>query len=112
MSSRDLSQTASGVSLPAHTPGPWGTEPYGRVVATCGNVQRGTVWASCDKLKSADECRANARLIAAAPELLQAAQTMLALVMLKYGNLDADVNTATDAARAAIAKALGTEARS
>jgi hypothetical protein len=37
---------------------------------------------------------------------------MLALVMLKYGNLDADVNTATDAARAAIAKALGTEARS
>jgi hypothetical protein len=42
--------------------------------------------------------------IAAAPDLLDSLRTMMALVRLKYGNLDAEVNSALSDAEAAIAK--------
>lgn len=45
--------------------------------------------------------------IAADPDLLASLQSMTALVVLKYGNLDPDVNVAVEAARAAISKATG-----
>lgn len=47
------------------------------------------------------------RLIAAAPELLEALADVLALARLKWGNLDAGANTVFAAAKAAIAKAEG-----
>lgn len=51
------------------------------------------------------EAKANAALIAAAPELLATCQTLLALVALKYGNLDQDANKLQADARAVITKA-------
>jgi hypothetical protein len=56
------------------------------------------------------QCRADARLYAAAPDLVPSLQCMLALVLLKYGNLDPDVNVAVAAAQAALGKALGEHA--
>jgi hypothetical protein len=50
---------------------------------------------------------ANARLIAAAPEMLESLRIMSQLCALKYGNLDADVWAEILKARAAIAKAEG-----
>lgn len=58
-------------------------------------------------------------MLAAAPapsslaggEVLDAAREMLALVLLKYGNLDADVNQAVERAQSAILAALSPEAR-
>lgn len=107
MASRELSQAVSGASLPAHTPGPWylAFTCDGGFHVECADkniICRRGPWSH-----NAERSNANAHLIAAAPDLLSAARTMLALVMLKYGNLDADVNVATDAARTAIAKALG-----
>lgn len=48
---------------------------------------------------------ANARLIAAAPELLEALQVMTALCLAKYGNMDSDVYSEIEKANTAIAKA-------
>ena len=99
-----------------HTPGPWGTlpeecdKPYIRV--------RGTVLGRRYKVanvitpiydgvheREAEETRANARLIAAAPDLLEALQTIA-------GHLDDTAACNSDkamasTARAAIAKATG-----
>jgi hypothetical protein len=95
-----------------HTPGPWTLSAYypnrvigdrndgeGRYVADC----------HCNGLNGAEqpEDAANARLIAAAPDLLEALQGMLDV----YGNdghLHAPALAALRAARAAIAKAGGT----
>lgn len=85
------------------TPGPWYCPPD-----SVGGVSRTTVWsgngdiqiAECKSKGLALACnRANARLIAAAPELLEALQGVVRV---------ADrVTVEFDAARAAIAKALG-----
>jgi len=50
---------------------------------------------------------ANARLIAAAPDLLEALGNCLVLVRLKFGNTDDGANAAQEQAYAAIAKATG-----
>lgn len=80
----------------AHTPGPWRVSPKGAYVMT--HEKKNTAF-----VMEANRS-ANASLIAAAPELLDALQTMLAAV-------DADripgIGLATDKARAAIAKAEG-----
>lgn len=66
-----------------HTPGPWGVPDQGRGVVSKGSTTGGweglIATADCgDYARSRDEGLANARLIAAAPELLEACQRLLA----------------------------------
>jgi hypothetical protein len=93
-----------------HTPGPWEFYPaskmhppgsdhnYGRIVWACG---RGEV-AQTPGLYNDAEDDANARLIAAAPDLLEALCNVLSYV--PHGDMPV---TIYDNARAAIAKAEG-----
>jgi len=83
-----------------HTPGPWyyaGMRTIGgpddRMVADCFSTNR-----------PRETCEANARLIAAAPELLEACEQVA--LAAEYGNLGTN-NSAVATARAAIAKAKG-----
>ena len=85
-----------------HTPGPWQTDqaehdaPYQDIRIHAGKGSICCVWIDDAPLHDYNaEQRANARLIAAAPELLEALKDMGA----RYG--------LTDQARAAIAKAEG-----
>ena len=58
------------------TPGPWRSEsPY--VSAPSGEHRK--IVADCDQHSSDDECEANTRLIAAAPELLAALKRGMSL---------------------------------
>ena len=94
-----------------HTPGPFYTS------ARNGHTY---VFAESDDFAIARVLReshrdndANARLIAAAPELLEALQSIFALVdtAAETGEYDEDaINAAYDKGRAAIAKALGENA--
>ena len=60
-----------------HTPGPWRSDsPYVSVAA--GEHRK--IVADCDQSFSDDECEANTRLIAAAPELLAALEQALAVI--------------------------------
>lgn len=93
-----------------HTPGPWAVldntaTPYGQLmvesenhgaVALCYTVERGECAAPL-------ECVANARLIAAAPDLLAALRGLLNALP------SATTHPAIRAARAAIANATGDE---
>jgi hypothetical protein len=101
-----------------HTPGPWEAQGEARLVGTneehhlwCGNIwplgpsYRGEICTvqSADHISgiSRQEAEANARLIAAAPDLLAALKGILVIT-------DRD-HVVWDAARAAIAKAEGIE---
>jgi len=86
-----------------HTPGPWGTSggkgvyaESGREIIFCAHNTRSG---------STEEKEANARLIAAAPELLAACQRLLALA--SEGVRAGD--SAQGQAREAITKAIGTQ---
>ena len=90
-----------------HTPAPWGIHKQasmvvvgskGFAVASCG----GYSYNGTDTEELQGELLANARLIAAAPELLEALQNMLDY----YGSASANVEALTKS-RAAIAKATG-----
>lgn len=88
-----------------HTPGPWaiygGVQNEGEFIIHKGATDIAvTRWALGD-------CNANARLIAAAPELLEACQTLATL--LDAGDWFATGRLAVKQARAAIAKATGVE---
>jgi hypothetical protein len=104
----------------AHTPGPW-------TVASVENTLRGRVYfvrairegkpvvvADCgltaESPPTRAECEANARLIAAAPELLAALKTLIRAVADagKEGTAG-DLGRAESQARAALAKAEGTQ---
>ena len=91
-----------------HTPGPWifdneigfirtDTPPYGEWDVAKVNIVRA-------------EAKANARLIAAAPELLDALKLMRDAFLDTEGSHGTLEQTATDAADAAIAKATGEQA--
>ena len=56
----------------AHTPGPWRATRHSSIVGTAVMANRGIVVASV--LGSPEVCQANARLIAAAPDLLALAK--------------------------------------
>jgi hypothetical protein len=58
-----------------HTPGPWTQDKYGDVTDASGQTIR--VEGVALTGRSTEESRANARLIAAAPELLEALQAMV-----------------------------------
>lgn len=94
-----------------HTPGPWAltAEGFGFSVRSAGTMENGYLSehiCSMDHYRDdrAEEQTPNARLIAAAPELLEALQKLCAIAD------DGDVASWVsewDAARAAIAKATG-----
>lgn len=99
-----------------HTPGPWewADDPLGSAIVKSGECD------ICDVLRSAlprrdytadsrrDECVANARLIAAAPDLLDAAQCAEALI--RNGGIVPIKGKTWSQLRAAIAKARGDSA--
>lgn len=91
-----------------HTPGPW-TVNGCRVEATSGAMVAGVFDGTNANVTDRDAEQANARLIAAAPELLESLESALYGV---EGNhpLDADIHSWQDAARLAIAKAKGEQA--
>ena len=91
-----------------HTPAPWGIE-----IAADGMNK----WVGCPRYSVATiaelpnkvnigEADANARLIAAAPELLEALTNLCGLAEKRPGSLH-EYKAAVDSARAAIAKATG-----
>ena len=90
-----------------HTPGPWTVGPDGMDVIgdgspVCHLGQYGEIkpWRGCKNLN------ANARLIAAAPDLLEACKALAAYVAQEIGvPLDECVSGPIGIARAAIAKA-------
>ena len=98
-----------------HTPGPWiavGTYVETSDASKAGICQCSTSWMRQDHFgRSIKEECANARLIAAAPELLDALVDLLPLA--EFGAAEQSPPYADDslleAARAAIAKATGTQ---
>ena len=87
---------------PPHTPGPWIAEKVGDRWMVSG--EGGYLVCQATILPNKEMEEANARLIAAAPEMLEAC------ILISRGGGDSDLLTAQEAARAAIAKANGGEA--
>jgi len=94
-----------------HTPGPWsyrdvtaeGTKVYAKIVSG----KTGVGFAGAYKILPRAEADANARLIAAAPDLLAALQKIPARYL---GDMDAHTPGASALIRAAIAKATAVSA--
>lgn len=101
-------------AIAKHTPGPWksvnvssqGTAVYRRIDGLNGTH---IGFAGAYKLHNSEIAEANARLIAAAPDLLEAAQ--LAVIELAYVAHAEVESNALPLLRAAIAKAEGKEAQ-
>ncbi len=99
-----------------HTPGPWievpqnGSGPMiARSYATGKQMNPTGLRLVCHVLQrgsSFDEDKANASLIAAAPDLLKALETLLSLHDARVDTADA-WNVSMEEARAAISKAIG-----
>ena len=91
-----------------HTPGPWriGTAPPNGEQAI-GTIRGMMVAVATTGVGMEKETLANARLIAAAPELLEALRGMLEVFGDEFGIGSSET---CDAARAAIAKSTGVEA--
>ncbi|MFV0679236.1 hypothetical protein [Ottowia sp.] len=98
-------------SATQHTPGPWVTEGE---VMSCGLRQAlvvartpgGPVFVAT-ALPGLPGTAANARLITAAPDLLDALRDLLAAADMTYGWTPMQIEPLMGQARAAIAKALG-----
>lgn len=92
-----------------HTPGPWRVDIDCRMIETglAGNL-RGEYEHICDFRPDINGHinEANARLIAAAPELLEAVKTLLTMESIMLGNRPSAVYT-IERAKAAIARAEG-----
>ena len=90
-----------------HTPGPWTVSPSSKAstLTRVFSVDEGRLVASANGpgLSESGEAEANARLIAAAPELLEALELFLSCKV-----TNDQQNEAARIARAAIAKATGT----
>lgn len=91
-----------------HTPGPWEVKNGCNVFAPAVRIPltKNDYIACTGGLSGTDTIErdaANARLIAAAPDLLEAVQKLLPLAAKSFGALTVDL----DAARAAVAKATG-----
>lgn len=133
MVSRDPTQAGSGASLPAHTPGPWTVHyRFGRLTTVNGRQRFPICDTGTAPLGEANHSReeANARLIAAAPDLLAALQALVTEASYSpSGSNEApkmeegktyvftissvtSLQTAIHHARAAITKALGRAAAS
>lgn len=92
-----------------HTPGPWEspeTDGHWRVICSRINGKRRTIAQVC----KGDRRDANARLIAAAPELLVALELLTADMKFLYRDQDGDMDhDGIQFAEAAIRKAKGEE---
>jgi hypothetical protein len=93
-----------------HTNGPWFVQPksdvYTNIIRPESNY--GSIIASCPQ-SSTDETKANARLIAAAPDLLNALeQMMISLNKSSCGwNMDSDIERAYSLCKEAYLKSKG-----
>lgn len=91
-----------------HTPGPWTAQNDGRDIINIqhSNNDPGAISMTLAKVTARmtwrSQAEANARLIAAAPKLLEALKRFL-----DAWEFDSDGNGAAEQARAAIAKAIG-----
>jgi hypothetical protein len=90
--------------MTAHTPGPWEAYIDGQIssVNTFAESDRAMLIDITRSGTSVKQDNANARLIAAAPDLLAALERLYAAL-----SLDADMVLACEQARAALAKAKG-----
>ena len=94
--------------MSGHTPGPWGI-----IVGDAGPIvfsgAKSNMVAHCIKAWSSEERMANARLIAASPDLLEALHFVLTQfeIVLPSSGLTHDERQSIIKARAAIAKATG-----
>lgn len=120
MSEKDGRPTGRAVDAAAHTPGPWRYNG-----GSTGCVQRdyegefhmvASVYGERgpEGISSSSELKANARLIAAAPELLVALNELFVFhefgdVLVTSSKIE-EISAAVDRARAAISKATGGEA--
>ena len=86
-----------------HTPGPWATDGGDTVVAMGNQI---VVTAPAPDGASREEMKANARLIAAAPELLEALKGMLQAFLCTQDPDAYPSDAPCNLARAAIAKAV------
>ena len=99
-----------------HTPGPWVVEPEnydcdgGTLVRTKGKICLANVWGVMFAKTPDDESLANARLIAAAPDLLEALEYLAGACELALDNDYPEGRDPVSVARAAIAKAKGEQA--
>lgn len=88
-----------------HTPGPWTAEEF--------NIYAGEYIAgTSDRFTTVETAHANARLIAAAPDLLEAARWLLGAVVEldpEPDDVSGELSVGLVAARAAISKAEGRE---
>ena len=93
--------------MKTHTPGPWHVSDdmygVGNLLVAGVTASNAEPIANCGLGKTG---KANARLIAAAPELLDALQTA-AMALIGYTHRNEIIENALDSARAAIAKATG-----
>ena len=102
---------------PGYTPGPWIVtderamcrELWINVLhPDVGTVSLAAVRPGCDAANELGDTEANARLIAAAPEMFEALQNILLCpAILDELNGDNETNNAVAKARAALSKALG-----
>ena len=90
------------------TPGPWkdGIEIPLKAIS-CERAGFALVFINTGSPKREEQAKANARLIASAPELLRALDDLL-IAYCDPGNQGSDHDDKVEAARAAIAKARGT----
>lgn len=107
MSKADSADQSSGSARASHTPGPWTWTPYARPGAMDGAEVKGEKEYIC-----APYTKANARLIAAAPELLEACDEALNALIgssVPAGGVDdrQHLTSAKASLRAAIKKARG-----
>jgi len=86
-----------------HTPGPWEVSPYGNITSKSGKI------ASVEQMPSnyESEKQANARIIAAAPDLLVALEQCVPIIVRHANATFGDGVLTLQVARSAIAKAKG-----
>lgn len=89
---------------PSHTPGPWDVEPKGSRNFVDGADGLAVAYLGWAGVRERSEIEANARLIAAAPDLLAALYSIATDPSAIYSGANAHIG---DIARAAIAKATG-----
>ena len=93
-----------------HTPGPWGVDSHTAHVnqISTGLPLAALQWPSYDR--SEEKTKANARLIASAPCLLEAVKLLMAIIGPKDSETwanDDEIDAAWEAGESAIAKATG-----